>query len=191
MPLHEARRAPARRVELPQTRGRQRAALGRPTEDCWGRAQRLEDEKPHIRWLEGKAVFPNPEDIHIDAQPTPPWHAPRQQPTAKADHCAQRRREEGQASVKCEPTSDAEENAAPRRRSPTTAASAGARPTRHERPVAAAAASRSRLGTGQPQHTRAWQAILDLHPAARGFQLRELQRAQKASQTQRRAWQAW
>ena len=200
LPLHAARRAPARRAELPQTRGRQRAALGRSHGDRWGRAQRLEDEQPHTRWLEGKAIFPNPEDIHIDAPPTPPWHAPRQQPQSKAarkeqqkgaDHREQQRMEEGQANVKCEPTSDSEEHEALRRRSPTPAASAWASGARRESPVAAAAASRPRHSTGKPQHSRAWQAILDLHPAARGFQLRELQRAQKARQTQRRAWRAW
>ena len=108
-----------------------------------------------------------------------------------ADNREQQRREEEKANVKCEPTSDSEENEAPRRRSPTPAASAGASGARRESPVAAAAASRPRHGTGQPQHTRAWQRILDLHPAARGFQLRERQRAQKAGQMQKRAWRAW
>ena len=201
MPLHEARRAPARRVELPQTRGRQRAALGRPTEDCWGRAQRLEDEKPHIRWLEGKAVFPNPEDIHIDAPPTPPWHAPRLQPKSKAalkeqqrwaDIREQQRREEEKANVKCEPTSDSEENEAPRRRSPTPAASAGSSGAKRESPVAAAAASRPRHGAWQPQHARAWQRrILELHPGARRVQLKERQQAKKAGQMHRSGWHGW
>ena len=168
--------------------------------DRWGRAQRLEDEKPHTRWLEGKAVFPNPEDIHIDAPPTPPWHAPRLQPKSKAalkeqqegaDNREQQRREEEKANVKCEPTSDSEENEAPRRRSPTPAASAGSSGARRESPVAAAAASRSRHGTWQPQHTRAWQRILDLHPAARRVQLKERQQAKKAGQMHRSVWHGW
>ena len=145
-------------------------------------------------------MFPNPEDIHIDAPPTPPWHATRLQPKSKAslkeqqrwaDIREQQRREKEKADVKCEPTSDSEENEAPRRRSPTPAASAGPSGAKRESSAAAAAASRPRHGTWQPQHTRAWQRILDLHPAARRVQLKERQQAKKAGQMHRSGRHAW